>query len=210
MDKELYEVIYYASSYLRASATGQRPGGYPAISEDDQITRPLPPTRSTGDDSEGTQIQAASPAPRPMHWGNVGGRSSPSHESAAAGYELDLDSLSAGDEVVIETAHSTYRFTVDDPAIPAGRLIGGVLGNEAVDAALVAHQGTIVSSRLARKKLRAGAKAIFLIEWGNRLRRLTTSRVTRLGQGKGRPHDMVSSPSRIVGLEHVSNHQPDR
>jgi hypothetical protein len=124
--------------------------------------------------------------------------------------EIHLDSLNTSDEIVIKTAHSIYRFTVDNPTIPSGRLIGGVLGNQSVGATLIPGRGKNGSSRLAHKKLTAGLKVIFLIEWGNSLRRLTTSAITGLVHGKSWQSHSVSGSPRLVRLEHVSNGQSDR
>lgn len=93
---------------------------------------------------------------------------------------MDLNILSASDQILIVTARNTYIFTVIDPTGPSGSLKGGILGNQLVEAYLLPTQVEIDTSQLARKSLNAGARLTFVIGAGKGLQRMTTSPVKNL------------------------------
>ena len=123
--------------------------------------------------------------------------------------EINLDNLGAADQILIETAHSVYSFTITDPALPSGKLIGGVLGNWQVNASLVPSQLRGGSSRFARRSLRINSRLMFLIEHGNNVRRLTTSTVTKLFYRKEVRTRSLPANARGVKLEHLSSDKSD-
>lgn len=176
-----YTTIIHPTDYHR-QALGRLDSHQTAalVSEDDKVTRRLPTVSS--DRSHLLESEAA--------YGGFSGsllrakhveRQQPQGGAPEALVsELDLASLSAGDQLVIETAHSIYSFTVSDPTTPSGRLMGGVLGNRLVNAALIPSRSASGPVRLVHNDLGNGAKMIFIIEQGHNLRRLTTSAVMRL------------------------------
>jgi hypothetical protein len=93
---------------------------------------------------------------------------------------MDLDSLSASDQILIMTARNTYIFTVTDPTGPSGSLKGGILGNQLVEAYLLPTRVEAGASRLARKSLSAGARLTFIIGSDKGLQKMTTSPVKSL------------------------------
>lgn len=88
--------------------------------------------------------------------------------------EIELDQLSAGDQIVIFTTHSDYIFLVSDPAKHLGMVIGGVFGNYAVEAYLR------VLPVAGDCRLRAGSRAVFYVGSSVGCRRVTTSIITNL------------------------------
>lgn len=163
--------------------------------DDDKTTRRLSMTGSPGRPAEETQA--------PFH------PLSPPRRMSAPRNEIALDSLRAGDEIVIETTHSVYRFIVTDPLIPSGRLAGGVLGDQSQEAALIAGGRKTDRPGSTHKKLEAGLKVTFLIEWADGFRRLTTSRAVSFAlQKRRRDGDHFSGP-RILRLEHLASDQSD-
>ncbi|MCI0489555.1 MAG: hypothetical protein L0229_23440 [Blastocatellia bacterium] len=56
----------------------------------------------------------------------------------AHGYEVNIDSLDRHDEIRIYTGRSEYRFLLTDPVSLLGLLAGGQLGEEPVEAQLLA------------------------------------------------------------------------
>ena len=94
--------------------------------------------------------------------------------------EIHLDDLSATDQILIETTNSFYSFTITEPKILAGRLIGGVLGNRLVNAALLPSWFANRNPNFTPQSFKVGSRLVFMVEWGNNLRQLTTSVITRL------------------------------
>lgn len=183
MDKDYNEIIRNAFYYPQALAVSNQ-GHNPSIPEDEKVTLRLRPARP----------EALRPQKSEADWPVS---------------EIDLDSLSASDEILIETARSVYCFTVTDPTVPSGKLIGGILGNRQVSASLVLLRSG-GAKRHARGSIRTGSKLIFLIERGHNLRRLTTSTVTGLQRKKEAKTRSVSTCMRSVSLEHLSNDESDR
>ena len=79
--------------------------------------------------------------------------------------EIALDSLRVTHHLLIQTAHSTYRFVVTDAKYKSGRLIGGAFGEIGVAALLHGAQGNeeCVTETYV-PKLYKGARAVFLLE----------------------------------------------
>jgi hypothetical protein len=100
------------------------------------------------------------------------------HRTIEPGSEIHFDDLSPGDRILIETNNSFYSFTINEPKILAGRLIGGVLGNRLVNAALL--PSWFAMPNLAPQSFKVGSRLVFMVEWGNNLRQLTTSVIIRL------------------------------
>jgi hypothetical protein len=94
--------------------------------------------------------------------------------------EIQVADLSETDQILIETANSFYNFTITEPKILAGKLIGGVLGNRLVNAALITARFASCTPNYTSQSFKVGSRLIFLIECGNNLRQLTTSVITRL------------------------------
>ncbi len=173
----------------------------PAVSEDDKITLRLSSARAAGNQATESEVQT-----RPLYCSPSG--------SDGTGHgripdepviEINLDGLSQSDQILIETAHSIYSFTITDTSLPAGKLIGGVLGNRQVNASLVPSQLRSGRSRYDRRSLRTGSRLMFLIEHGNNLRRLTTSTVTKLRYRKGGRTRSLPANLRGVKMEHLSS-----
>jgi hypothetical protein len=100
--------------------------------------------------------------------------------------EIALDEVNAADRILIQTQNSEYRFSVVDPESRRGKLSGGPLGNELQDAILVgvlsvshSNAGSDTSS------LKINGCALFYINVGAKLKRLTTSAITNLVLIKG-------------------------
>jgi hypothetical protein len=119
--------------------------------------------------------------------------------------EICLGCLNAGDQVLIETAHSSYSFTVIDPRVPSGGLTGGLLGDRAVPAALISLWGDGSDSSLHRRRISAGSRLVFYIESRSSLRTLTTSAVRSLLHRRKAPCGSAAMGRRIVSREHVSS-----
>src|SRR5215475_7332718 len=88
--------------------------------------------------------------------------------------EIALDQLRGADQLVIRTLNNTYTFLVNDPVKRNGLLSGGVIGNDPVQAVLVAAPAK------HGHRLRAGGKACFYVTSGADLKRVTTSVITHL------------------------------
>lgn len=175
---------------LALSSQGHNPS---AVSEDEKITLRLSSVRSTGNPLTEHVDQSRDLFDSPTQ----------------SLKEINLDSLRAGDQILIETAHSIYSFTITDPHIPSGKLIGGVLGNRLVKASLVPLYSGSRRLRLVRRTLRTNSKFIFLLEHGNYLRRLTTSAVTKLIHRKKVETGLLPASMREVTLEHLSSDKSD-
>jgi hypothetical protein len=164
-------MVQAASYDTKPLALGDRGQECPAISEDDIITARLLPIGPAGGNAAPSPDHLNAPPPRTTRAvGHVG--------------EIDIADLSAGDQILIETTHSLYVFTVDDPEMPCGRLLGGILGDRLVYAYLLVSWAEGSDSKLAHKSIRAGEKLIFVIESGEGIQRVTTSMVKSLLHGK--------------------------
>lgn len=201
MNKQYNQIIHPASYYRQVFAIN----GQGANSEDDKITLRLSPVRPAGDqviESEDQIRTLCGPPPRIDGFNVIQSRKGNTDGSVS---EIDLDKLVAADQILIETAHSVYNFTITDPGLPSGKLIGGVLGNRQVKASLLPSQLRSSNSRFARRGLRIGSKIMFLIEHGGTLRRLTTSTVTKLLYRKEVRTRSLPANMRGVKFEHLSN-----
>lgn len=105
---------------------------------------------------------------------------SPERNSIESENEIQLTDLNETDQILIETANSFYNFTVTEPKLLAGKLIGGVLGNRLMNAALIPAGFASCSSNYAPESFKVGSRLMFLVECGDNLRQLTTSVITRL------------------------------
>ena len=205
MNKQ-YNQIIHPASYYRQVFTGCNSQ---AVSEDDKITLRLSPVRSAENQATENQDHIRTlygPPPRIEGFNVIQSRRG---DAEAAVNEINLDKLAAADQILIETAHSVYSFTITDPGIPSGKLIGGVLGNRQVKASLVPLQLYSNSSRFARRSLTAGSRLMFLIEHENYLRRLTTSTVTKILYRKEVRTRSLPANARGVKVEHLSNDKSD-
>ena len=162
--------------------------------EDERVTEPLSSHRNTRSDVSGSEnspeLDHAS-ALQPNKCANKGLLS-----------QIDLDCLSRGDLIVIVSSYSFYNFTVADPAIPSGKLTGGVLGSRLVDAELKTLEPG--ASGRANRSLKAGTRFTFLIDFADNLCELTTSRVTNLLHRKQGRRRRVPTDARIINTRHVS------
>ena len=196
MNKQYNKIIHPASYYRQ-------------VFEDDKITQRLSPVRPAENQVIGSEDKTRTlygPPPRIEGFNVIQSRRG---NAEAEVIEINLDNLGAADQILIETAHSVYSFTITDPALPSGKLIGGVLGNRQVKASLVPSQLRSSSSRFARRSLRTGSRLMFLIEHGNNLRRLTTSTVTKLLYRKEVRTRSLPANARGVKMEHLSSDNAD-
>jgi hypothetical protein len=88
--------------------------------------------------------------------------------------EVPVSAMAASDEIVFVTDHNIYRFVVEDPAERRGLLRGG-----GVSAGQIAYFcGALDGEASFRPSaIRAGARALFLVEEAAYCRRFLTSRV---------------------------------
>jgi hypothetical protein len=100
--------------------------------------------------------------------------------------EIAIARLTAGDQLFIETEHSIYLFTITDPNNDTGSLIGGLLGNYATKASLLALSTDSNLSIRKCKGFRTGARARFLIDSDSGARCLLTSTITKLVHRKAK------------------------
>lgn len=105
---------------------------------------------------------------------------SPEHKNIESESEIQLADLNETDQILIETANSFYNFTITEPKLLAGKLIGGALGNRLLNAALIPAGFAGCSSNYAPDSFKVGSRLMFLVECGDNLRQLTTSVITRL------------------------------
>ena len=99
------------------------------------------------------------------------------HEMAS----IDLGVLAAGDQVLIWTENSFYRFRISDAATGRGWLLRAGQSLETEEATLL---GTIDSSDNGlienNSRLGAGMRAMWVATYGDELRSVLTSIITRL------------------------------
>ena len=94
---------------------------------------------------------------------------------------LEFRDLRAGDIVLIRTRNNLYSFLVGNQRTLSGRLVSEVSESRVRDATLVgavimrAGKGHTLTSRLVTK-----SKALFAVQRGNQIIRLTTSTVVSL------------------------------
>jgi hypothetical protein len=209
LNKQYNQITHPASYYRQVFATNSQGHNSPAISEDDKITLRLSSARPAENQVAGSEDQTRTLYCQPPRIEGFNALQSRRGDADGSVNEINLDALSAADQILIETAHSVYSFTVTDPALPSGKLIGGVLGNRQVKASLVPSQLRISSSRFDRRSLRIGSRLMFLIEHGSNLRRLTTSTVTTLLYRKEVRTRSLPANARGVKLEHLSSDKSD-
>ncbi len=205
MNKQYNQIIHPASYYRQVFAINSQGHNSQPVSEDDKITLRLSPVRSPEHQVPDCQDHVRTlygPPPRIDGFKAISSRRGNTDGSVG---EINLDNLAAADQILIETAHSVYSFTITDPALPSGKLIGGVLGNRQVKASLVPSS----SSRFNRRSLRIGSRLMFLIEHGNYLRRLTTSTVTKIHYRKEVRTRSLPANARGVKMEHLSDDKSD-
>jgi len=206
LNKQYNQIIHPASYHRQVFAKGCNSQ---ASSEDDKVTLRLSPVRSAENQATPSEDKTRTlygPPPRIEGFNLLQSRRGITDGSVN---EINLDNLGTADQILIETAHSVYSFTITDPALPAGKLIGGVLGNRQVKASLVPSQLRSGSSRFDRRSLRIGSRLMFLIEHGNNLRRLTTSTVTKLLYRKEVRTRSLPANARGVKMEHLSSDKAD-
>src|SRR5262245_24858674 len=104
------------------------------IPEDQKVTVRLLPIHPTDDhsDEHAGQLSDLYMLPSQSVYRDV--QPSPMHLSDEPVSKIDLIQLSVNDQILIETKHSFYSFTISDPKNLSGKLIGGLLGNRLVDA----------------------------------------------------------------------------
>lgn len=83
-----------------------------------------------------------------------------SRSNNAAAKVIALDELRNADTLSVETKSSKYQFSVSDPSSRKGKLTGGALGHQSLEAVLT---GTISEDRadFDAKELKTGTRAIF-------------------------------------------------
>jgi hypothetical protein len=98
-----------------------------------------------------------------------------------------LNNSSDGEQILIRTQNSEYRFSMIDPVERRGTLSGGSLGNQKRDAVLI---GTIAdNNRISGDvlELETGRRALFFLQARHGVERLITSEIT--GITRNRPFD---------------------
>lgn len=198
MNKQ-YNPIIHPASYHRQIATG----------EDDKITLRLSPVRPVENQMIGSEDKTRTLYGPPPRIEGFSARQPRTDNADGSVVEINLDNIGASDQILIETAHSVYSFTITDPAVPSGKLIGGILGNRQANASLIPSQLRSGNSRFARRSIRTGSRLMFLLEHGNNLRRLTTSTVARLLYRKEVRTRGLPANARGVKLEHISSDNTD-
>ena len=176
MNQKYNEIIDAASDYApvvarRTVAADKQIDSKLSISEDEKATLQLAPIRKT----EAYQSYRGEREPSSGEVATM-----PLPELGMPVAEIDLDDLRADDQLLIETGHSVYSFTITDPVAPSGKLLGGILGNRLIEAWLLPPHRDTRGLRIFHRRLQAGTKVSFLMEWEKGLRTLTTSTVTRL------------------------------
>jgi hypothetical protein len=96
--------------------------------------------------------------------------------------EIALDSLTATQHLLIQTANSTYSFAVTDPVHRLGLLIGGALPGRRAVTLLAGARSRKSTAESDSAMLRVGSCAVFLLSSESGLKRVITSRITRLIQ----------------------------
>jgi hypothetical protein len=95
--------------------------------------------------------------------------------------EIAFDDMKAADRILIQTENSEYRFSVVDPESRRGILSGGSFGDVVQDATLVGVLSTGRSDDSSdTSRLKIHSCALFYVNVGARLKRLTTSAITNL------------------------------
>jgi len=95
--------------------------------------------------------------------------------------EIAFDDVKATDRILIQTENSEYRFSVVDPESRRGVLSGGSFGDKLQDATLVC---VLIRGRIGEgrdtSRLKIDSRALFYLNVGAGLKRLTTSAITNL------------------------------
>jgi hypothetical protein len=201
LGKEHNIMIHPESHHPRTSAICNGAQNSPVMSEDDKITRRLPAGYSEDTEPAQRGARISDPYDSAARISYTDARQSGRSEQGRYVCEIDLNTLSAFDQILIETAQNAYIFTVTDPTGPAGSLAGGIMGSCPVGAYMLPSYLEIGASEMAHKILRAGAKAAFMIEAAQGLRRLTTSTVISLLHRKSEGAAAPISCRRRVTLE---------
>jgi hypothetical protein len=152
-------------------------GNLRQIPEEEKITLKLSPVSAA---SSAPDQPACATDDLPSHFADSDLSRTPEHRVIEPGNEIHFDDLSPGDCILIETNNSFYSFTISEPKILAGRLIGGVLGNRLENAALLPSWFAKPTPNLAPQSFKVGSRLVFMVEWGDNLRQLTTSVIIRL------------------------------
>lgn len=205
MNKQYNAIIHPAAYYQQALARRNSQQPVERVSEDKKVTRRLPLVGSAGGHLIESEDHHCKLFGSPLRLSDADANHSRKSDTQELVSEPGLTSLRVADQLIIETAHSVYSFTVSDPATPSGKLLGGVLGNRLVNAALIPSRSASGPSSLTHNDLGTGSKMIFIIEQGNNLRRLTTSTVTRLLHRKASAGRRVPARRQAVEREHVSS-----
>jgi len=205
LNKQYNAIIHPAVYYQQAFAMRASRQTAELVSEDEKITRRLPPVGAAESHMIESEDSYCGFSGSPSHLNHASATHSRKSDTQELVSDMGLASLRVADQLIIETAHSVYSFTVSDPATHSGKLLGGVLGNRLVNAALIPSRSASGPSSLIHNDLGAGSKMIFIIEQGSNLRRLTTSTVTRLLHRKAARSRRVPVRRQEVGQEHVAS-----
>jgi hypothetical protein len=102
-------------------------------------------------------------------------------ESFGSTEEIAFDEVNAADRILIQTQNSEYRFSVVDPQSRRGKLSGGSFGNQLQDATLVGVLiGNPGNASSDTSRLKINSCALFYVNVGTGLKRVTTSVITDL------------------------------
>ncbi len=202
MEKEYDKMIQAASDYPQASTVCSQQQHDSAItndsviSEDERTTIRLSPVRRKDADAIAKEsfYNSAQMLDR-----------LDAEQSEESVSEIALASLGAADQMLIHTKQSLYVFTIIDPESISGRLRGGILGDQKVDAFLLPSWVESRDSKITHKSIKAGVKFTFILEEGKGLQRLTTSTVKSLiHRKKARPATLLKRMPGVT-LEQVSD-----
>jgi hypothetical protein len=170
----------FNSSYEQTLAFGNPQAGLSIISEDEKVTLRMPPSCPEAGDLFESDLYPYQPFDSVISQPNDIAQQASGSKWIESTNEIALDQLNPNDQLIIETTHSFYSFTVVNPNLLYGKLIGGILGNQIAGATLKFSCSENENPVFTAQRLKLGMSVVFNIEWGDKLRQLITSSITRL------------------------------
>ena len=180
MNKKPNHIRDFDTQYQRPITGSHQEQNFSIISEDEIVTLRIAPTDAEADDQQASEFYPYQPVDSEAKQINHQSQQAAEGEANETAGEIELDQLKPDDQLIIETAHSIYHFTVVNPQLLYGKLIGGILGNQAVGATLKFSCSACESPVFTAQRLKLGLSIVFNIEWDNGLRQLLTSTITGL------------------------------
>lgn len=180
MNNKPNHIIDFDTQYQRPITGSHQEQNFSLISEDEIVTLRIASTYPEADDPQASEFYSYQPFDSEAKQMTDRPQQAAAGEANETAGEIELDQLQPDDQLIIETAHSIYHFTVVNPKLLYGKLIGGILGNQAVGATLKFSCSESESPVFTAQRLKLGLSIVFNIEWDNGLRQLLTSTITRL------------------------------